>query len=141
MKTKAIFPPKNEIKLRKNKLLKLTSAFCTQKLDQEYFELCERLINKLSEKSEDPFQKGKLEIWAAAVIHALGTINFLFDKSFQPYISTNQISEYFDSSYSSFLAKSKEIRNLCELWYFDSEFSTRKIKNSNPFNNYVLMDN
>jgi hypothetical protein len=28
-----------------------------------------------------PFLSGRMEIWAAAIIHALGSINFLFDPS------------------------------------------------------------
>ena len=30
---------------------------------------------------------GKLEIWAAGIIHAIGIVKFLFDKSSEPYAS------------------------------------------------------
>jgi hypothetical protein len=68
-------------------LQELTRSFCEKKLDKDYLQLCEKLINKLGLKRDVPFQRGKLEIWAAAVICAIGSINFLFDKSFEPYIS------------------------------------------------------
>lgn len=42
---------------------------------------------KLGRKREVPFQRGKIEIWAAAVVYAIGSPNFLFDKSFEPYMS------------------------------------------------------
>ena len=44
-------------------------------------QLCEKLIRKMSRKRNVPFLSGRMEIWAAAVIHALGSINFLFDTS------------------------------------------------------------
>ena len=48
----------------------------------------------MGRKREVPFKRGKLEIWAAAVVQAIGSINFLFDKSFEPYITSKQINEY-----------------------------------------------
>jgi hypothetical protein len=35
----------------------------------------------MSRKRNVPFLYGRMEIWAAAIIHALGSINFLFDTS------------------------------------------------------------
>ena len=77
---------KNKIKERENELLDLVRIFCSQKLDKEYLFLCEKLVKKMGRKRDIPFKSGKLEIWAAAIIHAIGSINFLFDKSFQPYL-------------------------------------------------------
>ena len=59
---------KNEIKEKENKLIEMAGAFCTQKLDDDYLKLCEKLIRKLGRKRDVPFQRGNLEIWAAAVI-------------------------------------------------------------------------
>lgn len=44
------------------------------------------MIHKMARKRDVPFVTGRIEIWAAAVIHALGTVNFLFDKASQPAI-------------------------------------------------------
>jgi len=100
----------------------MTGVFCTQKLDDDYFQLCEKLIKKLGRKREVPFQRGKLEIWAAAVIYAIGSINFLFDKSFEPYITTDQISEYFGTKKSTVANKAQEIKDMFKMWHYDSEF-------------------
>ena len=78
---------KAAIENRKNQIISLIREFCTERLDDDYFELSVRLVEKLGRKRTVPFMSGKIEIWAAAVIHALGTINFLFDKSFQPYVT------------------------------------------------------
>ncbi len=41
---------KEEIKERESKLLEMTGRFCLQKLDNDYFQLSEKLIKKWSEK-------------------------------------------------------------------------------------------
>ena len=90
-----------EIKKRERKLLELTGDICTRKLNDEYAQLCEKLIERLGQKGEVPFQRGKIEIWAAAIVYAIGSVNFLFDKSFEPYMTADQISEYFGTKNST----------------------------------------
>lgn len=131
---------KQEIKQREEKLLEMTGAFCAQKLDEDYYLLCEKLIKKLGRKRDVPFQRGKLEIWAAAVVYAIGSINFLFDKSFEPYVTADQINDYFGTKNSTVSNKAREIKDMLNLWHFDSEFSTQRMAESNPFNNLVMVD-
>lgn len=57
---------KQEIKEKEEKLLELTAAFCAQKPDDEYFQLCGKLIKKLGQKRDVPFQRGKPEICGRA---------------------------------------------------------------------------
>lgn len=131
---------KKEIKEREEKLLEMTGAFCTEKLDSEYLQLCQKLIKKLGRKRDVPFQRGKLEIWAAATINAIGSINFLFDKSFEPYITAEQISEYFGTKTSTVSNKARVIKDMFDLWYFNPEFSTQSMGESNPFNQMVMVN-
>jgi len=118
----------------------MTRAFCAQKLNTEYSRLCEILVKKIGRKRDVPFQRGKLKIWAAAVVNAIGSINFLFDKSFEPYITTDQINEYFGTKNSTVSSKALEIKDMFNLWYYNPEFSTQKMVESNPFNQYVMVD-
>lgn len=86
---------KEEKILVEKKLIDLTREFCEQYLDDEYAGICEKLIKKLGRKRDVPFLTGKIEIWAAAVIHAIGFINFLFDKSSDPFITLQTLNEHF----------------------------------------------
>lgn len=131
---------KQEIKQREENLLQMTKTFCSQKLDDDYLQLCEKLIKKLGRKREVPFQRGKLEIWAAAVVYAIGSINFLFDKSFEPYLTTEQINDYFGTKNSTVSNKASEIKNMFGMWHFSPEFSTQRISASNPMNQMVMID-
>lgn len=131
---------KLEIKEREEKLLEMTRAFCTEKLDDDYSRLCEKLIKKMARKREVPFQKGTLEVWAAAVVYAIGSINFLFDKSFEPFIKAEQISEYFGTKSSTVSAKAKVIKEMFKMRYYSSDFSTQRMNDSNPFSKIVMVD-
>jgi len=131
---------KSVIENRKNQIIELIKEFCSQNLDDNYFELSVRLIDKLGRKRDLPFMSGKIEIWAAAIIHALGTINFLFDKSFKPYVTIDEINDFFGTNKSSTGSKSKLIRDLLNLGYFDNEFSTNRIKENNPFDKLMMVN-
>jgi hypothetical protein len=131
---------KQEIVEKEDKLIEMTKTFCNEKLDVDYSQLCEKLIKKLGRKREVPFQRGKLEIWAAAVVYAIGSINFLFDKSFEPYMTADQISEYFGTKNSSVSNKAREIKEILNIGYFNPEFSTQRMTESNPINKMVMVD-
>lgn len=129
-----------KIKERQEKLQDLTRSFCEERLDNEYLQLCEKLINKMGRKREVPFKRGNLDIWAAAVVHAIGSVNFLFDKSFEPYASVSDINDYFSTNTSTVSQKSKRIRDMFNMGYFDSDFSTGGMTEANPLNNMVMVD-
>ena len=131
---------KEEIKNKEKKLLELTGSFCPQKLDDDYYQLCEKLILKLGRKRDVPFKSGKIEIWAAAIIHAIGSINFLFDKSFEPYVTAEQICEYFGTKKTTVSNKARQIKDMFKMGYYDADFSTQKMTENNPFNDMVMVN-
>jgi hypothetical protein len=131
---------KKQLQDKQQKIIDLVREFCSKKLDEDYFELSERLIKKLGRKRNPPFETGQPQIWAAAVIHALGTINFLFDKSTEPYVSVDELNSFFGTSKSTSSSKSKQIRDLLKLRTWDKEFSTKRMEESNPFADFVMVD-
>jgi len=124
---------KETIIIKQKEIIHLAKTFCDEYLDEDYAELSEKLICKLGRKHTVPFVTGKTAIWAAAVIHALGTINFLFDKSFEPYVSTGVVNDFFGTKQATVGNKSKQIRDLLKLGHWDAEFSTKHMKKSNPY--------
>jgi hypothetical protein len=122
------------------RLIEMTSEFCDEYLDDDYKQLCIKMIEKMARKRNVPFLSGKIEVWAAAIIYAIGSINFLFDKSFEPYVKGEDISKYFGVSKSTTPQKAKLIRDMFKMNSFDSEFLTKKMIDSNPFANMVMID-
>jgi Domain of unknown function (DUF6398) len=131
---------KKQIQEKQEKLLELVRSFCIAKLDNEYREVCEHLVKKLGRKRNVIFIAGQLEIWAAAVIHAVGTVNFLFDKSNEPYASIDDINNFFGTKKTTTGGKSKIIRDLFKMRYWDDEFSTKTMQKSNPYANMVSIN-
>lgn len=125
---------------KRAKLIAMTEGFCNLYLDDDYKQLCEKLIQKMSRKRNIPFLSGRIEIWAAAIVYALGSINFLFDKNFKPYATAEEICKYFGTTKSSTSQKAKIIRDMFGLEYWDKEFSTTHMKESNPFSGLVMIN-
>lgn len=134
MKDKAIIEEKMQ------KLIKMTSDFCDVYLDEDYKRLCEKLIRKMSRKRIVPFLSGRIEIWAAAIVYAIGSINFLFDRSFKPYVSAEDICNYFNTSKSTTSQKAKVIRDMFKLKHWDERFSTMHMIENNPLSNLVMLN-
>ena len=131
---------KQKIQERQRQILDLVREFCSKELDEEYFEIAQRLTQKLARKRNVPFETGQIEVWAAAIIHALGTINFLFDKASIPYTSIAEINSFFGTNKTTTGNKSKQIRDLLKLERWDNEFSTKRMNDSNPYANLVMVD-
>lgn len=131
---------KQEMERIKKQLIKMTSEFCKAHIDAEYELLCRALIEKMARKKSVPFLSGRIEIWAAAVIYAIGSINFLFDKSFKPYTTTDQICDHFGTSKSTVGQKAKFIRDMFKMNHWVSEFSTQKMVRDNPFANMAMVN-
>lgn len=127
-------------KERTQQLIELTESFCNTSLDDEYKELCKKLIFKMSRKRNVPFLSGRIEIWAAAIIHALGSINFLFDKKTKPYVTADDICKFFGTSRSTTSQKANIIKYMFKLYYFDDEFSTIYNKERNPLSKMAMVN-
>ena len=125
---------KTELKARENEIVRMVTEFCNEKIDTEYASLCEKMVRKLGRKRSNPLERGRLEIWAAAVIYTVATINFLFDKSFTPYIPSSDIFDHFRTSSSTVAQKAAQIRTMLKLKkYWDPDFSTKHMQSNNPF--------
>jgi hypothetical protein len=131
---------KNMVEAKAQKLVEMTAGFCKEHLDEDYRQLCQKLIEKLSRKRNVPFLSGRIEIWAAAIVYSLGSINFLFDQSFEPYATAEDVCNYFGTSKSTTSQKAKVIRDMFKMGYYDQEFSTAHMKENSPFSNLVMVN-
>ena len=131
---------KTRINEKAHQLISLTTEFCEQHLDDEYEQLCEKLIRKMSRKRNVPYLSGGIEVWAAGVIYALGQINFLFDRSFEPYATPDDICDYFGTNKSTTSKKAKFIRDMFKMRYWNDEFSTEQNKKDTPFDKSIMIN-
>ncbi len=101
-------------------IIKLTDIFCQQSLNEEYAALCRSLAAALARKRSSPLLRGQLDAWACAIVYALGSVNFLFDRSQTPSMSAEELCTAFGISRSSGANKSKQIRDMLHLSQFDA---------------------
>ena len=113
-------------------IVALTSSFCLQHLSDEYATLCCRLAAALARKRPSPLGRGKPEIWACGIVYALGTVNFLFDKSQTPHMRADELCATFGVSQSSGANKAKQIRDLFGMFQFDPRWCLPSLTGENP---------
>jgi hypothetical protein len=118
----------------------MTAAFCRQHADAEYQRLCKKLIDQMARKRVVPFLSGRVEIWAAAIVYALGSINFLFDPSFPPHATPDALCNAFQASKRTVAQKAKLIRDMFNLGYYDLEFSTEHMAKNNPLSRLRMVN-
>jgi Domain of unknown function (DUF6398) len=125
-------------------IFKLTDAFCAEHLDEEYGQLCRKLVAKLARKRPSPLARGDLRIWAATALYVIGGINFLFDRAQDIFMTGDQLSELTGVSKSTLNNKARQVRELLKVQHFDPEFSRRKLLVNNPiawmveFNGFIV---
>ena len=76
---------------------------------ENHLDLTCDVVDRMARKRQVPFLTGRLEIWAASIIHAIGRFNFLYDKSFDPYISMDDLVNYFKTSKRTITPKATQI--------------------------------
>ena len=105
------------------RIVELTDSFCEENLNQEYAQLIRFATAALCRKRPSPVLKGNERSWACGVTHAIGMINFLFDKSETPYISAASLYEKFGVGQSTGQGKSKTVRDALKMRQFDPNWT------------------
>ena len=110
--------PEN-MQLHYNSITELIDAFCQEKLNKKYEQLAHYATAALCRKKPSPLLSGHAKAWACAILYALGTINFLFDKSQIPFITGAELALAFGVSQSNAGSKAKQVRQLLSMKRFD----------------------
>ena len=118
----------------------LTDGFCEKQLNEEYADMCRQMTAKLCRKRPSPLASGRAKNWAAGIVHAVGTVNFAFDKSLTPHITAPDISDYFGVGKSSPASKSKVIRDMFNIHMMVPKWTLPSRMDSNPMAWYVMVD-
>ena len=121
-------------------IILLTNDFASKYLNEEYAQLIREATAALCRKKLSPIQSGSIKTWACAIIHAIGTMNFLYDKSTKPYISNQDLIGYFNVSKSTASGKSKQIRELLKMYQSDYKWMIPSMIDNSPMA-WIIMVN
>ncbi len=123
-----------------DQIVALTDPFCKEHLSDECAVLCRELAAALARKRPSPITRGKPEIWACAIVHALAMVNFLFDPTQTPHIRAPEMWVAFGVSQSSTVSKSKFIRDLFNMMPLDPNWCLPSRMDQNPIVWYLMIN-
>ncbi|HET9223535.1 MAG TPA: DUF6398 domain-containing protein [Roseiflexaceae bacterium] len=115
-----------------DQIVAITDAFCHQHLNDEYAQMCRKLAAALSRKRPSPLARGRVEIWGCGIVYAIGSVNFLSDRSFEPYMPLEEVCALMGVSKSTGANKAGEIRKIFGMYQFDPNWTLPSLMDENP---------
>lgn len=100
----------------------LLIAYSAEYLSKEYEELCLHALEKLCRKRPSPLKSGRSNTWAAGIVYAVGTNNFIFDKSQPIHMTAKELVAPFGVSASTASSKAAMIKKMLKIDYFNAEW-------------------
>lgn len=113
-------------------IVMLTDAFSAEHLTEEYAQLIRYATAALCRKRPSPLLKGKAKTWACGITHAIGFVNFLFDRSQEPSMRASELYAAFGVGKSTGGAKSKLVRDMFDMYQFDPNWCLPSKLDDNP---------
>ena len=116
-----------------NDICNILADLCRAKINEEYLNLSVELAAKIARKRPSPLLSGRTKTWAAGIIHALGMVNFLFDKTQSPHLTSKELCAWFDLGQNTIGTKSKSIRDMFHIYQMDPNWCLPSKIQDNPF--------
>jgi len=118
----------------------ITDDFCREHLNEEYGELASFASAALCCKRPSPLSKGKPQTWACGILYALGQVNFLADKSHEPYLPFSELSDRMGIAKSTASTKARVISKALDLYQFHPDWTLPSMLEHNPFAWFIEID-
>jgi hypothetical protein len=110
----------------------LTDAFCSNHLNDEYRDLVRTMTASLCRKRPSPLASGQPRTWACGIVHVLGQLNFLSDKTSKPFMTTAEVCTAFGVGQSTTSAKARVISDALHTHRMDPAWMLRSFVDQNP---------
>ena len=110
----------------------LIIAFCDEKMNEDYKEICLRLLEKLCRKRPSPLLGGRARTWAAGIVYAVGATNFIFDKSQEIHMTAGELASGFGIAASTAGNKANEIHDMFKMHFGNCEWLLPQMIEDNP---------
>jgi hypothetical protein len=121
-------------------LVSRTGAVCREHLDDEYAQLCRRLAAALCRKRPSPVTRGRIDSWACGIAYAIGSVNFLSDKSQTPHATMAELCAFFGVSPSTGAAKAAELRRIFRMHPMDPAWCLPSKLDDNPLAWFITVN-
>ncbi|GEM_PF-829875 len=91
----------------------LIEEFGRARLDEQHTGFALRLCDRIARMRKLNLQRGRVEIWAAAIVYVIARLNFLFDRDSELFIRADDICEHFGTRKSTTANKATAIEKAC----------------------------
>lgn len=125
---------------RAQQIIDVADAACREHLDDEYALLVRRLVARLARKRPSPIVRGDAKIWAAGAIYAVGQVNFLFDRTQTPHLTSEQLAEALGVVKTTMANKAGMINRTLDIGIFEPELSRAAMIEQHPMAWLVEVD-
>ena len=119
---------------------KILVDYSREYLDKEYEDLCLHALEKLCRKRPSPLKSGRSNTWAAGIVYAIGSNNFIFDKSQSIHITAKELAASFGVAVSTASSKAAMIKKLLKIDFFHAEWCLPSQIAENPMLWMVTID-
>src|SRR5438067_11064940 len=114
------------------RIVGLTDDVCDRLLNSEYRDLARAMAAALCRKRPSPLTSGQARTWAGGIVYVLGSINFLSDRSFPPYMTTADLCAAFGIGESTAHAKARVIEKTLRIGPIDPKWALPSLIARNP---------
>jgi hypothetical protein len=108
---------------------KMIQTFGQKRLNPAYTDLSLKLCARISRMRKLSIERGRIEIWAAAILYVIARLNFLFDPENEINITADELCAFFGTKKTTVSSKAGLIQKACNLYIGDVEFSSPEIAN------------
>ena len=115
-----------------DEIVRRSDDVCREHLNEEYGQLSRRLAAALCRKRPSPVTRGRAATWACGITYAIGSVNFLFDRSQTPHATASELCGFFGVSPATGGAKATEIRKLFDMHQMDPDWTLPSKLDENP---------
>jgi hypothetical protein len=121
----------HSLKTLEKELTRHTDQFCKELLNKEYRDMCRVMARGLCVENS-PARQGDLRTWAAAIVGAVGFVNFLHDPKLPLHYKKSDLARKLGVPLSSFNKHTKALIDGFDLIPFDPDFTLPSMISINP---------
>ncbi len=104
----------NDVKARRVVQIRgLIEGFGRARLDEQHTGFALRLCDRIARTRKLNLQRGRVEIWAAAIVYVIARLNFLFDRSSELFVRADDICGHFGTRKTTIANKATTIEKAC----------------------------
>ncbi len=86
-----------------------------------------KLCDKIGRMRKLSIQRGRIEIWAAAIVYVIARLNFLFDPESEIHITADELCAIFGTKKATVSNKAGLIQKTAKIFMGDPDFSSAEI--------------